>query len=234
MDLTIRDVAAIFGVPEGRVYRWIHDEDLPAREVNGHHFCNGTELLEWATVRRINFSPELITAPSRAHNPGEDLSQALRNGGIIEGLGGSDKSRVLREITDRLPLPDGFDRELLCGLLQSRELIGSTAVGEGIAIPHPRYPVVLAVGRPMLALCFLDQPIEFGASDGQPIHTLFVLISPTIRSHLRMLARIACALRDERFRTVLNQRGPAGEILREAQRLDDRLARNSVDTPESA
>ena len=53
MDLTIRDAAAIFDVPESRIYRWIHEEDLPAREVNGQHYFNRTELLEWATVRRV-------------------------------------------------------------------------------------------------------------------------------------------------------------------------------------
>jgi PTS system nitrogen regulatory IIA component len=153
MDLTIRDAAAIFDVPESRIYRWIHDEDL---------------------------------------------------------------------------------RSVLHQLFLARESIGSTAVGEGIAIPHPRHPVVLPVGRPMLTLCFLDQPIDFGALDHQPVHTLFVLVSPTIRAHLRMLARIACALRDEGFRAVLKRRASANEILREAQRVADSFEGSSVDAQESA
>jgi PTS system nitrogen regulatory IIA component len=234
MDLTIRDVAAIFDVPEGRIYRWIHDDDLPAREVNGRHCFNRTELLEWATVRRVKFSPELVRDPSAGPAVGEELAKALEAGGILTAIPGSDKSGVLREIVERLHLPDGFDRSVLHQLFLARESLGSTAVGEGIAIPHPRYPVVLPVARPMLTLCVLDQPIEFGAADRQPVHTLFVLISPTIRSHLRMLARIACALRDEQLRSVLKRRGSIEEILREIHRVENRFGRTSIDQREFA
>ena len=130
-----------------------------------------------------------------------------RAGGIITGLSGSDKREILQKVVERMRLPEGFDRSILSQLLLARESAGSTAVGGGIAIPHPRHPVVLPVGRPTLTLCFLDQPVEFGAADQQPVDTLFVLVSPTIRAHLRMLARIACVLRDEPFRAVLKRRG---------------------------
>ena len=127
------------------------------------------------------------------------------------------KPRSSEQVVERLRLPDDFDRPVLHQLFLSREAAGSTAVGEGIAIPHPRHPVIMPTDRPTLTLFFLDSPIDFGARDGQPVHTLFVLISPTIRAHLRMLARIACALRDEQFRAVLKRRGSNEEILREVR-----------------
>jgi nitrogen PTS system EIIA component len=233
MDLTIRDVVAIFDVPEGKIYRWIHDADLPAREVNGHHYFNRTELLEWATVHRVKFSPDLVCDPSNDTPRGEEMVSALQTGGIITGVHGSDRRDVLRQVVEKLRLPEDFDRTLLYQLFLARESIGSTAVGEGIAIPHPRYPVVLPVGPPILSLCFLNQPIDFGALDRQPVDTLFILVSPTIRSHLRMLARIACTLRDERFRAALTRRDSTETILREVQRVEKRFGRRSVDTPES-
>jgi PTS system nitrogen regulatory IIA component len=233
VDLTIRDAAAIFDVPEARIYRWIQDDDLPCRELNGRHYFNRTELLEWAAVRRVKFRAGLFQDPSHTPPAGESLAEALEIGGIIVGLGGSDKREVLRNVVDRMHLPESFDRSVLHQLFLARESTGSTAVGDGIAIPHPRSPVVLPVGRPMLSLCFLDQPIEFGAVDRQPVHTLFVLVTPTIRAHLRMLARIACALRDEPFRTVLKRRAPAAEILHEVRRVEESFERSSVDTQES-
>src|SRR5262249_38252961 len=127
-----------------------------------------------------------------------------------------------------------FDRSVLLQLFVSREAAGSTAAGDGIAIPHPRFPVVLPDGRPMLTLFFLEQPVDFGALDRQPVHTLFVLISPTIRTHLRMLARIACALRDERFRAVLKRRGSKEEILRAVDQVADQTDRSSFAKRESA
>lgn len=236
MDLTVRDAAAIFDVPEGRIYRWIHEDDLPSREVNGQHYFNRTELLEWATVRRVKFSPDLFRDASGSGESaaGEGLIEALQLGGIISGLSGSDKREVLKEVVGRMHLPGGFDRSVLHQLFLAREAAGSTAIGDGIAIPHPRHPVVLPVGRPTLTLCFLDRPVDFGAPDRQPVHTLFVLVSPTIRAHLRMLARIACALRDEPLRAVLKRRGSPEEILGEIRRMEASFGRNPVDTRESA
>jgi PTS system nitrogen regulatory IIA component len=230
MDLTVRDAAAIFDVPEGQIYRWIHEDDLPTRDVNGQHYFNRTELLEWATVRRVTFDPGLFRDASGSPLKGEGLVEALQTGGIITDLHGLDKRELLQEIVGRMPLPEGFDRSILCQLVQAREAVGSTAVGDGIAIPHPRYPTVLPLVRSMLMLCFLDRPVDFEASDRQPVHTLFVLVSPTIRAHLRMLARVACALRDESFRAVLKRRGSTEEILREAQRVEDSFDRDSIDT----
>jgi PTS system nitrogen regulatory IIA component len=233
MDLTVRAAAAIFDVPESRIYRWIHDEGLPSREVSGQHYFNRTEILEWATVRRLHFDPDLLRDPERGSLTDLGMVEALELGGIITGLSGSDKREILQKVVDRMRLPEGFDRSLLAQLLLARESAGSTGVGGGIAIPHPRHPVVLPVGRPTLSLCFLDQPVDFGAADRQAVDTLFVLISPTIRAHLRMLARIACVLRDESFRAILKRRGGADEVLRELRRAEDAFDRSSVEEQES-
>jgi PTS system nitrogen regulatory IIA component len=133
-----------------------------------------------------------------------------------------------------MQLPEGFDRSVLCQLFLAREAAGSTAVGDGMAIPHPRHPVVLPVGRPTLTLCLLDRAVDVGAADRQPVQTLFVLVSPTIRAHLRMLARIACALRDESFRATLKRRGSPEEILSEVQRVEDSFNPSAVATRGSA
>jgi nitrogen PTS system EIIA component len=130
-------------------------------------------------------------------------------------------------VVDTIKLPHGVDPELLLQLFLSRERMGSTAVGGGVAIPHARHPVVLGVDRPMLYLCFLSKPIDFGASNGEPVHTLFVLLSPTIKSHLRMLARVASLLHDERFRHVLAARKPSDEILAEARRAEARFEQDA-------
>jgi len=236
MDLTVRDAAEIFSVSEGRIHRWIHEDDLPTREVNGQHYFNRTELLEWATVRRVKFSPDLFRDSSGSGEAAasEGLIEALQRGGIFSGVGGSTKHEVLKEVVERMHLPEGFDRSVLYELFLAREAAGSTGVGDGIAIPHPRHPVVLPVGRPMVTLCFLDRPVDFGAADRQPVHTLLVLVSPTIRAHLRMLARVACALRDEPLRAVLKRHGSPAEIQRELRRVEETFVPKPVDPGGSA
>jgi nitrogen PTS system EIIA component len=233
MDMTVRQAAAIFDVSESRIHRWIRDDGLPSRLVNGNQYFNRTELLEWATVRRVKFDPDLFRDPEGVPTTGEGLVEALSIGGIITDLSGSDKAEVFQKVVERMRLPEGFDRSVLAQLLLARESAGSTAVGGGIAIPHPRHPVVLPVGSPMLTLCLLEQPVQFGAPDRQPVDTLFVLVSPTIRAHLRMLARIACVLRDETFRAVLKRRGGADEILQDVRRAEAAFDQSSVDKRES-
>jgi len=65
------------------------------------------------------------------------------------------------------------------------------------------------------------QPIDFGARDGKPVHTLFLLATPTVNAHLTMLARLAAALHDPEFKSSVLRRAPASEILAHARRVDD-------------
>jgi nitrogen PTS system EIIA component len=234
MQLNVREVAEIFEVPESQVYRWVQKDDMPSRQANDHLVFNRTELLEWATVRKIRFLPNLLQEPGTPVARAESLAVALEAGGVIAVPGRGTKAEVLREVTRCLPLPEGCDRELLLQLFLARESAGSTAVGDGIAIPHPRRPVVLAVNHPVLTICFLDAPVEFGASDSQPVHTLFVLVNPTIRSHLSMLARVACVLRDPAFRALLLRRAPVAELLREMKRIEAAFDLMAARSKESA
>ena len=115
------------------------------------------------------------------------------------GVKGQDGPEVLRSVVAAIPLPTDVNRELLLQMLLARESIGSTGIGDGVAIPHARNPIVLHLPRPVVCLCYLEQPIEFGAIDGQPVHTLFTIVSPTIKTHLALLSRLAFALRDTPF-----------------------------------
>ena len=90
---------------------------------------------------------------------------------------------------------------------------------------------VASKGRPMevkclemIALCFLERPIDFGALDGKPVHVMFSLVSPTVRAHLRLLSRLSFALHDPAFKKAVTGQASREEILREAQRVEGNLA----------
>ena len=93
-------------------------------------------------------------------------------------------------------------------------------VGDGVAVPHPRSPILLRVPTALVTLCFLETPIDFGALDGKPVHVLFSVISPTTRAHLHLLSMLAFALRDPEFKEDLVRRAGAEEILAAARRLE--------------
>jgi PTS system nitrogen regulatory IIA component len=220
MQFSVRDVASIFKVAESTVYRWISEENLPATEVNGQTRFNRTDLLEWASVRRREFSPEIFQGTPASATDKLSLIEALQAGKIIYRLPGTTREAVLASIVEIMPVPAGSDREVLLQLFLARERAGSSGVGDGIAIPHPRHPVVLPVAGPLLTLCFLAQAVDFEAADRQPVHTLFVLVSPTIRLHLQMLARITYLLRDEPFRGLLRRRATEQELMEGARRVE--------------
>jgi PTS system nitrogen regulatory IIA component len=116
------------------------------------------------------------------------------------------------------------DREFLYQVLLAREALGSTGIGEGIAIPHVRNPIVLHLSRPLVVLCFLERPVDFGAIDRQPVTTLFTLISPTVRAHLHLLSRLGFALRDADFKATVLRQAPREEIVEALRRAEMGMA----------
>lgn len=217
MQLTIRDVAKLLNVSEKTVYRWINQGQLPSYKVGEQYRFNRVELLEWATAQKINVSAEIFHEPQSNGATLPSLSEAVARGGIHYRLTGTNREDVLHGVVDTLRLPDGVDRTFLFRVLLAREELASTGIGEGIAIPHVRNPIVLHVHEPIVALCFLEKPVDFGAMDGQPVSALFTLISPTVRSHLHLLSRLTFALRNPDYRAAV--RGQASrDVLTEALR----------------
>ncbi len=213
MQLSVRDASRLLKVSERTIYRWISEGSIPSYRIQDQHRFNRVELLEWATSRRIPVSPEIFDEPAEEQAT-PSLCEALERGGIYYRVSGADKEAVLRSVVGMLHLPEEVDREFLFSVFMARERLGSTGIGDGIAVPHVRSPVVLHVTRPEMCLCFLEQPVDFGAIDGKPVTVLFALVSPTVRAHLQLLSRLAFVLQNANLRQVLGRQGSRDEILR--------------------
>jgi nitrogen PTS system EIIA component len=224
MRLSVRDVAKLLNVNEKTIYRWINSGNLPAYRINSHYRFNRAEVLEWATSRKINFPVDLSHEFESPTMDLPSLVDALGIGGIHYRVDGADKKTALANFVDvmRLP-PDEVNREFLLQAFLLREHMASTAIGDGIAIPHVRNPIILHITRPMIALCFLSQQIDFGALDGKPVYCLFALISPTVRTHLHLLSRLSFALQDSDLKKVISSQGSRENILKEFQRIEESI-----------
>lgn len=216
MQLTVRDAARMLDLSEHAVQEHIQKGEMPSQCVNGRHFLNRDELVEWATEHGVAIAGP--AAGDMEHMPA--LSDALKAGGIVHGLPGTDKDSVLRHLVESMPLPADVDPDILHSVLVAREALGSTAIGDGVAVPHPRSPILLRVPTALVTLCFLEHPIDFEALDGKPVHALFSMISPTTRTHLHLLSRLAFALRDPEFKESIARRADAEEILAAARRIE--------------
>ena len=212
MQLSVKDAASVLNLSEKTIYRWIKQETIPAYRINEQFRFNRAELLEWATSRRIQVSPNIFIEGDESMVSLPSLSDALKAGGVAYRIGGLDQPAVLRAVVDVLNLPEEVDREFLYQVLLARETLGSTGIGNGIAIPHVRNPVVLHVSKPTVTLCFLEHPIDFRAIDGQPVNTLFTLISPSVRAHLHLLSRLGFVLRNQDFQGAVQRRASREEL----------------------
>ncbi|HEX9581803.1 MAG TPA: PTS sugar transporter subunit IIA [Gemmatimonadales bacterium] len=226
MRLTLREAASYLQVDEATVRQWIKKRGLPAQRVAERLHLNAVELWQWATENGITVSRRLLDDARNTPDDVPRLSVLLDAGGIHPGVGGEDKAAVLRAMVSVLPLPEDLDREFVISVLEAREAMGSTGIGDGIAIPHARNPIVLHVEQPLVALCLLRHPVDFGAVDGLPVHALFVVISPSIPVHLRILSRLGLVLRDAGLRQLLKESAGPDAILGCVQELEGRPTRS--------
>ncbi len=203
MNLSVKDAAQLLSVSEKTIYRWLKQGLVPVYKVNESYRFKRAELLDWATSRRLGVAPEAFSEPESNAEPLPTLSEALEVGGVFYRIEGNNRNEVLADAVEHLRLPDEFDRHYLTQVLVARERLSSTALGDGIAIPHPRSPGLMNLTRATVTLCFLEQPVDFKALDGRPVGLLLLILAPYLRAHLHLLSRLGFALKDAEFRQAL-------------------------------
>ena len=223
MKLNVRQAARLLSVSESEMYRWVESGEIPCVMVKNQPLFGRAELLEWATAKRLSISLELFENGDEG-GARLRLADVLERGGVHHDVPGNDRASVLRAIVERLPLGEDDDRDLLLQILLARESTGSSGIGEGIAIPHVRSPLVFPGTAGVATLCYLASPVPFDAIDGKPVHTVFTLLSPTIRGHLQLLARLSATLLDDGFKAAVQRRAGRDEIVAEARRAEAALA----------
>jgi PTS system nitrogen regulatory IIA component len=90
----------------------------------------------------------------------------------------------------------------------------STGIGEGIALTHPRNPLVSSEAEQFAALAFLDTPVNWESLDGKPVDTLLLIVSASSKTHLQALSEMTFFTRDGEFCRLLRERVSLEELLR--------------------
>ncbi|MFH0922380.1 MAG: PTS sugar transporter subunit IIA [Fibrobacterota bacterium] len=223
MQLTVRDVSKLLNLSERTIYRYIQQNQIPAYKIIDQYRFNRAEILEWATAQKITVSPDLFNDSDEGPQELPNLLEALKTGGVHYGLKGDTKETLLQNVVHTMSFPAGVDRGFILKVLLAREALSSTGIGEGIAIPHVRNPIVLNVPQSVIALFFLEKPVDFGAIDGKPVHCLFTLVSPTVRTHLHLLSRLAFSLKDGAFKQRILEQAAQEALFQEIGRIEGRI-----------
>lgn len=221
MQLSAREVAALLHASERQIYRWVDQGEIPFQRVRQQVRFNRTDLLEWAASRGMQVSLDAFDAGLDPEDCAPSLAQALRAGGVHHDVPASDRASAIRAVVESTPMPPAVDRELVTEILLARERASATPVGGGIAIPHVRQPIVAPGAPPMVGISYLASPVRFDdAPDAEPIDTMVLLVCPTVRTHLQMLAHVMRALLDPGFRAALERSAGLEELVTEALRLE--------------
>ncbi|MFH1008695.1 MAG: PTS sugar transporter subunit IIA [Candidatus Latescibacterota bacterium] len=210
MELKIKDIVDLLQVSEKTVYRWIKEKKIPCYRIHHHYHFNRAEVNEWIMSNGIGLSTQLLNLPLTGRPT--HLTDLLLHGGVYTGITGNTIRDVLHNAIESIDTPQDMDKEDIISALLNREELMSTAIGNGIAIPHPRKPLITNVKDASVSICFLAEGVNFGALDGHPVHTLFLLLTCSPRRHLEVLSKISYLCQMDDFRSMLERRASAQEI----------------------
>lgn len=142
-----------------------------------------------------------------------DIKDFLAPADAMADARAPDKARLLNELSRRAASSLGLGTDLIAGDLLKREALGSTGMGNGVAIPHARFR---ELKKPFGLLARLRKPIAFDAIDGQPVDIVFLLLLPTESGGepLNALACVARKLRDPKTLDALRTAKTDGALYR--------------------
>ncbi|MEM6461805.1 MAG: PTS IIA-like nitrogen regulatory protein PtsN [Pseudomonadota bacterium] len=139
------------------------------------------------------------------------LADLIIQDGIIPALKVNSKKQLLQELAGKAAQVSGLSEREIFDIILQRERLGSTGVGNGIAIPHGKLNSISSI---VGVFARLSEPVDFEALDDQPVDLVFLLLAPegSGADHLKALSRIARMLRDGDMVAKLRQTDSASAI----------------------
>lgn len=130
------------------------------------------------------------------------ISELLDKESIIAKLESSDKPGVINELAEKIAPQTNASADQIAEVLAGRERLGSTGIGEGIAIPHGKLP---QVDRIVVGFGLSKNGVEYESLDNKPVHIFFLLLTPenSTGGHLKVLAQISKMLKIDHFKSEL-------------------------------
>jgi len=209
MDLKMKDIIDLLEVPEKTIIQWINDKKMPSYKIKNQYFFNKAEVNECILKNNIAVSEKILDLALT--NRPVSLIDLIKKGDVHYGIIGSTVREVIDDVVRTIPIPKSADIDTVRASLLQREEMMTTAVGKGIALPHPRNPIISDIDEESVSICFLKNPIDYGALDGEPVKVLFIIISSNAKRHLEILSKISFLCKQEDFLKTLNDK-PQKEV----------------------
>jgi PTS system nitrogen regulatory IIA component len=150
----------------------------------------------------------------------ESLADLVNRGGVYNDIPGANPREILTGVIDRIPMPPGIGKDSLLTAVLEREALMSTGIGKGVALPHPRNPVIHEGSAQLVAIAFPARPVNWNALDGKPVHTALLIVSASAKQHLHILSKVNFLCQQENFYQLLQSKASREKItqaIREAE-----------------
>lgn len=212
MNLSVKDVAELLNVSDKTIYRMIKDETIPCFRVGGQWRFDRREIASWIEdTREFHYRASKKGAP--ANEEFISLTELLKRGGIYYYVAGETKENAIMSCLQRIKtaIPQ-IDTERLFDAIIEREHLCSTAIGNGIAFPHPRPFKEFTASLSSIALCRLERAIPYGSLDNENVDTLFYIFPKSEKRFLRIQAKLSRLLKDEQVISAVKRNIPVDQL----------------------
>ena len=135
-----------------------------------------------------------------------DLAQLIHRGGVFKNVEGNTPQEIYAKVCKMIDLPDGMTSDTVYNALCAREEVLSTAVGNGIALPHARSPIMRNESEQRICVVYLKNQIDMKAPDEREVFVMFILLAHNSQIHLKVLSSLAGLFRDAKFKKALELR----------------------------
>ncbi|MCK5706121.1 MAG: PTS sugar transporter subunit IIA [Candidatus Aureabacteria bacterium] len=208
-ELTIREFAKLYKMKEINVKKLIEEHKIPAKKVGKQWKIAKSYLNSWLAKNIKSMSNDkLENIEVDEKNKSIKITPLLNKDNIIFKPNSYSKTQIISELIGRLAdikkLSTDKKEKLVSAVIQ-RERLCSTAISDGIAIPHPRNSMPDIVDEAYIVLAISKIGIDFEADDGEKSKLFFFLCAPRNDIHLKIMARLSRILRDPMFRHKLIQ-----------------------------
>lgn len=231
MDLKIKDLSELLSVSEKTIRRWLTEGKIPAYKLNHQYRFSRIEIENWMMSCKLKQeNPTFTSFPQeeqiyplpdaeipvsntmKSGNQQFSLYRAIHRGDAFSHIPGVTKEEIIRAAMKYVAPKLNLDADVLSDLLLDREKLMPTALNNGIGVPHTR-DFLIQGPSDMIFVVYPQNPIEYGALDGKPVHTLFFLFSSADKRHLHLLAKLAHIGSSKEALEMLRTKPPKEKLL---------------------
>lgn len=171
-------------------------------------------------AEECSLARQYCLAEMRRDMEAKGIAELISKGGVISGMEGSTTDEIYKAVCQVIPLPEGITKETLYTALVEREKVLSTAVGNGIALPHARAPILKSLDDQEICVVYLKNPINMGAPDEKSVFVMFFLLTANPQVHLDILSSLVSLFRKPAFYKLLEEGAGKERLIEMIGKLD--------------